>query len=265
MDRAQILEFYKVDGYQYQGTCAVIGLENPVTLTGEQLDHFDRVRGWLDSREVHTFDEASDRFKAEAEQKPKAVSDELLKSFTLSAQIKADSAMDEVLSVLQKAESKVQKKALQAFYARAAQIAQSPEYQEKLRQACEGETIEADFSPDGGDGSGLASIAAIILHQQLMIFCHKHRAVLQTRADSLNIRERQLKQQLHYKEQTLKTLRQLTRNIFVVVGALSLVAVLGAISGINYPAAITCTKGDAICSLRFRGGVVQLNQGSDSK
>jgi hypothetical protein len=91
-----------------------------------------------------------------------------------------------------------------------------------------------------------------------MIFCHKHRAVLQTRADSLNIRERQLKQQLHYKEQTLKTLRRLTKNIFVVVGALSLVAVLGAMLGINYPAAIACTKGDVVCSVRFRGGVVRL-------
>jgi hypothetical protein len=91
-----------------------------------------------------------------------------------------------------------------------------------------------------------------------MIFCHSHRAVLQTRADSLKIRERHLKQQLHYKEQTLKTLRRLTKNIFVVIGALVAVAVLGAVAGVNYPPAIACAKNDAICSLRFRAGVVRM-------
>ncbi|MCG9889801.1 MAG: hypothetical protein MH252_01845 [Thermosynechococcaceae cyanobacterium MS004] len=258
MDRERVKEVYKVDDFQYERTCAVIGLWNPSGLTGEKLDQFERVRLWFDTRQVHTFEEASDRFEAEAELKPKAVSDELLETFEESAEFKADSAMVQVLSVLKDAESKVQEKALNAFYARAAQIAQSPEYQEKLRKACEGEEIEDDFSSDDGGASGLASIAATILHQQLMIFCHKHRAILQCRADALKIRERQLKQQLHYKEQTLKAIQQLSKNILGVVGALSLVAVLGVVVGVNYPAAIACAKGDTVCSLRFRGGVVEM-------
>jgi hypothetical protein len=98
-----------------------------------------------------------------------------------------------------------------------------------------------------------------------MIFCHSHRAILQCRVDSLKIRERQLMQQLHYKEQSLKAIRRLTQNIFVVIGALSAMAVLGAISGLSYPAAIACNKGDAICSLRLRAGVVRLNQGRTLK
>ena len=265
MEKARVLEIYNVDNQVYQSTCSVIGLKNPAALTGDELDQFDTVRGWLDKREALTFDEARTRFKAEAAQKPKAAANDLLKSFELSAEVKADSAMDKILTVLQGAEAKVQKGALQAFYKRAAKIAQSPEYQEKLRQACEGEKIEANLLPDGGDDSSLATIAGIILHQQVMIFAHRHRAILQSRADSLKIRERQLMQQLQYKEQSLKAIQKLTKNIFVVVGALVGVAVLGALVGVNYPAAIACTKGDAICSLRFRGEVVQVNQGSSSK
>ena len=93
-----------------------------------------------------------------------------------------------------------------------------------------------------------------------MIFCHSHRAVLQSRADSLKIRERQLMQQLHYKEQTAKAILRLTRNLFVVVGALGAAVALGAMAGFNYPPAIACVKGDAICSLRVRAGIVVLNK-----
>jgi hypothetical protein len=91
-----------------------------------------------------------------------------------------------------------------------------------------------------------------------MIFCHSHRAVLQSRADSLKIRERQLMQQLHYKEQTAKAILRLTRNFFMVVGALGAAVALGAMAGFNYPPAIACAKNDALCSLRFRAGIVRL-------
>jgi hypothetical protein len=91
-----------------------------------------------------------------------------------------------------------------------------------------------------------------------MIFCHKHRAILQTRADALKIRERYLMQRLQYREQNLKVFRKLTTNIFVVVGAVALVGSAGVFAGFNYPSAIACHVGDVICKLRVKSEVVPI-------
>jgi hypothetical protein len=72
MDKAKVLDFYKIEDQGYQSTCTVIGLKNPKTLTGEQLDHFDTVRLWLDNKEVRNFKEARERFRLELEKEREA-------------------------------------------------------------------------------------------------------------------------------------------------------------------------------------------------
>jgi hypothetical protein len=275
MDKAQILRFYGLEEPTYQQICSIVGLENPETLSGGQFDEFDKVHAWLKTNEVRSFSEARERYRAEAKAVSAAnngltgiESPELKNALVETAEVKAEITLESGLELLSHADQYVQRSLLKPYLEAVHKQAQSPEFQEKYRKACEDETVvDADYfyeDPDGDRGgigggySGLASLAAIILHQQLMIFCHSHRAVLQTRADSLKIRERHLMQHLHHKEQTLKTRRRLTKNLFVVVGALSMAVVLGAVAGVNYPPAIACAKNDAICSLRFRAGVVRL-------
>jgi hypothetical protein len=156
MEKARVLECYKVDDQAYQGTCTAIGLKNPNTLTGEQLDQFDRVRGWLDKKEVKNFKEATDRFKAEAEARAKAASVANL-SATLNtsaiagslhepAAAKAESTLQNGLDMLNDVDQHIQRSLIKPYLEAVYKQAQSPEFQEKYRKACEGETVvDADF------------------------------------------------------------------------------------------------------------------------
>lgn len=172
-----------------------------------------------------------------------------------AARDRAESALEQLLTGLQSAEGKIHDSAIAAFYSRAYELAQTESFQERLREACEGQTIGA-LSYDGGDG--LTRIVDMVLNQRLQVFCLQHQGILQCRADGLRIRERQLQQQISAREQRLKAIRKLSGNIAVIIGALMLAAGLGAVAGLNYPAAIACSKSDAICQLRVRAGLVPV-------
>jgi hypothetical protein len=156
MDKARVIDFYKIDDQAYQSTCTIIGLKNPATLTGEQLDHFDRVRGWFDNKDVKNFKEANDRFKAEAEARAKATSVANL-SATLNtsaiagslhepAAVKAESTLQNGLDMLNDVDQHIQRSLSKPYLQEVYKQAQSPEFQEKYRKACEGETVvDTDF------------------------------------------------------------------------------------------------------------------------
>jgi hypothetical protein len=145
MDKARVIECYKIDEQVYQSTCTVLGLKNPKTLTGEQLNQFDMVRGWMDNKECSTFNEAKERFKKEQTNKPQDLAEEIVKGFSPISDGSADRTLEEISGILKQADSKVKQAVLQSFYRRVIEGSQSPEYQEKLRKACEGEIIDADF------------------------------------------------------------------------------------------------------------------------
>ena len=274
MDKARVLKSYEVDEPTYQDICSVLGLENPSTLSESYLGDFDKIHEWLKNNEVKSFSEARKRYQAEAKAASTVRngidldSPELKSAIAETAEGQADYTLENGLELLSHTDQHIQRLLLKPYLEAIYRQAKSPEFQEKYRKACEGEKVaDGDFFyPDDEvakptDGySGLSSLASLVLHQQLMIFCHSHRAVLQSRADSLKIRERQLMQQLHYKEQTAKAILRLGQNLFVVIGALGAAMALGAMAGFNYPPAIACAKGDALCSLRFRAGIVLLNK-----
>jgi vacuolar-type H+-ATPase subunit H len=112
MEKARVLECYKIDDQAYQGTCTAIGLKNPGILTGEQLDQFDRVRGWLDQKEVKSFKEATERFKAEAEAKAKSkdavdlteLKADILKEAEPTGEANAKAALENVVSLVKDAQ-----------------------------------------------------------------------------------------------------------------------------------------------------------------
>jgi tRNA isopentenyl-2-thiomethyl-A-37 hydroxylase MiaE len=114
MDKAKVLDFYKIEDQGYQSTCTVIGLKNPKTLTGEQLDHFDTVRLWLDNKEVRNFKEARERFRLELEKEPEALLEikEMLNSFM---EERANNFMEELLSKLESDEAELLQVALDAI------------------------------------------------------------------------------------------------------------------------------------------------------
>jgi hypothetical protein len=156
MEKARVLECYKIDDQAYQGTCTAIGLKNPDILTGGQLDHFDRVRGWLDKKEVKNFKEATERFKAEAGARAKAESkanlsaalnnSSLESSLHEPAVLKAESTLQNGLDRLNEVDQHIQRSLITPYVREIYQQVQSPEFQEKYRKACEGETVvDADF------------------------------------------------------------------------------------------------------------------------
>lgn len=148
MDKVRVLEFYKISEQTYQSTCSAIGLKNPALLTGEQLDHFDRVRGWLDNKEVKNFKEASDRFQSEVVQPKAAPGADVSKKFEAITESKAATALETALNVLDTAEQTLQKTLLDSFYAQVLKRAQSPEFQERLRQSSQpnAQAIDAEYT-----------------------------------------------------------------------------------------------------------------------
>jgi tRNA isopentenyl-2-thiomethyl-A-37 hydroxylase MiaE len=148
MEKVRVQEFYKIDDQGYQGTCTAIGLKNPAVLTGEQLDHFDRVRGWFDRKEVKNFKEANDRFKAEAVQMSAPPTDKVARTFDTITEAKATEALEAALNVLDTAAQTVPETVLNSFYGHLLKRAQSPEFQERLKQSSNGnaQAIEAEFT-----------------------------------------------------------------------------------------------------------------------
>lgn len=148
MDKAKVLDFYKVDDQDYKSTCTIIGLKNPTTLTGQQLDDFDRVRGWFEKKEVKNFNEARDRFKAEAIQQAVPPTDKVAQTFDTVTEAKAATALDAALNVLESAEQTLKETLLNSFYGHVLKRAQSPEFQERLKQSSNGnaQAIEAEFT-----------------------------------------------------------------------------------------------------------------------
>jgi tRNA isopentenyl-2-thiomethyl-A-37 hydroxylase MiaE len=148
MEKARVQEFYKIDDQGYQSTCTVIGLKNPPVLTGEQLNHFDQVRVWLDNKEVKNFKEANDRFKAEALQQAAPPTDKVAQTFDTVTEAKAATALDAALNVLDSAEQTLKETLLNSFYGHVLKRAQSPEFQARLKQSSNGnaQAIEAEFT-----------------------------------------------------------------------------------------------------------------------
>jgi hypothetical protein len=148
MDKTKVLDFYKVDDQDYKSTCTIIGLKNPTTLTGQQLDDFDRVRGWFEKKEVKNFNEARDRFKAEAIQQAAPQTEKVAQTFDTVTEAKAEAALEAALNVLDTAAQTVPETVLNSFYAHLLKRAQSPEFQERLKQSSNGnaQAIEAEFT-----------------------------------------------------------------------------------------------------------------------
>jgi hypothetical protein len=86
-----------------------------------------------------------------------------------------------------------------------------------------------------------------------MIFCTKHRAILQTRIDSLAVKERELMQQKRSRSQS-SSKRKLIYGLIGVL-CLSVGTVGGLIAGLHYPEAIACHPRDWVCAVRHRGVV----------
>lgn len=150
MEKARVLEFYKIDDQAYQSTCSAIELKNPATLTGVQLDQFDKVRGWLDSNEVKNFIEAKKRLKAEQEaaKKPAEIDADILKYAEPAAIANADAALETVLDALQDAQKQATEAVVGAFNARLIAGLKSPEFQKRLMQTSSRNSniIEAEFT-----------------------------------------------------------------------------------------------------------------------
>ena len=142
MDKSRILEVFGVDDTTYQGTCTAIGLKNPATLTGVQLDHFEVVRGWLDKKECKNFKEATEAFKSWQAQTPTAAGLDELKSFVEFA---ADESMKRAAIQLKTLSEQDQAAIVQMYRQR--QVEQAPKYRAMFEQLAEGQTVDADFLP----------------------------------------------------------------------------------------------------------------------
>ena len=68
-----------------------------------------------------------------------------------AARERAEASLDALLTGLQGAEGKIHDSAIAAFYGRAYELASTEAFQERLREACEGQTI-GGLTYDGGDG-----------------------------------------------------------------------------------------------------------------
>jgi hypothetical protein len=65
VEKSKILKLFQVNDETYQKICTVIGLKNPSDLSGLSIDSFEKVKGWLDSKECANAKEAQVRFNAE--------------------------------------------------------------------------------------------------------------------------------------------------------------------------------------------------------
>jgi vacuolar-type H+-ATPase subunit H len=154
MEKARVLEVFKVDDQAYQSTCSAIGLKNPAALIGTQLEQFDRVRNWLDSKEVKNFKEASDRFKAEAkataDKKPSAPTEEVVQAFDAVTEAKAEAAVETALNVVDDAAQSLEETLVVKFYGHVLKRFQSPEIQARLRQSRKdnSNTLEGEITVD---------------------------------------------------------------------------------------------------------------------
>ena len=139
MEKAQVLEVYKIDDDTYQGTCTILELKNPNALTGAELNEFDKIRGWFDKQEVKSFGEAKKRFKveakAEAEKKPGAPSKEVVRAFDTVTEAKADTAVETALNVLDDAAQSLEEGLVANFYGNVLKRLLSPEIQARLKQS----------------------------------------------------------------------------------------------------------------------------------
>jgi restriction endonuclease Mrr len=116
MKKARVQDFYEIDDQGYLSTCTVIGLKNPATLTGEQLDYFDTVRSWLDNKEVKNFKAAQERFRLEQE-KESETREKIIEALeTLDPIIKerANICLEELLSKVGSHEAELLQVALDA-------------------------------------------------------------------------------------------------------------------------------------------------------
>jgi hypothetical protein len=120
MDKARVIEFYKIDDQGYQSTCTIIGLKNPPTLTGEQLDQFDRIRGWLDNKEVSNYQEAQERFRLEQEKesfswiKSEAWEKEIQEALNPLIEEQVNSCLEEFVSLVKNLKAELWQVALDA-------------------------------------------------------------------------------------------------------------------------------------------------------
>ena len=158
MEKARILEFYKLDEQAYQDTCSTIGLKNPKELSGAQLHEFDRIRGWLDAGEVKNFSDAKKRLKAEKEAKstngidPAAMEADIIKQIKPAAKAKADAALASIAGAAENARQVAVQIASNAivneFVSHFISGLASPEFQQRFKGNSDKnrETIEAEFN-----------------------------------------------------------------------------------------------------------------------
>jgi cation transport ATPase len=76
---------------------------------------------------------------------------------------------------------------------------------------------------------------------------------LQTKADALAVRERELSQEVEAIELKAKMTREITGNIALAIGVILFFFASGSFAGVNYPQAIACSKADPVCkAIRVR-------------
>jgi hypothetical protein len=75
MEKSKILKFFEINDEIYQKTCAAIELKNPSELSEAEIKSFEKVQGWMSTKECSSYKEASDRFKAEKASQPSDISD----------------------------------------------------------------------------------------------------------------------------------------------------------------------------------------------
>ena len=138
MDKAQILKGWEIDDPAYQGTCTAIGLKNPASLTGVQVDQFSLVRGWLQSGDCKNFREATAKYQNYIKSIPASNEGDLQQSLS-ALERSAEQTLEEILLVIKSADGEAKAAALNVYKRRLMEIASSPEYQAKLERLLQGE------------------------------------------------------------------------------------------------------------------------------
>jgi hypothetical protein len=152
MDKARVIKLFELDEPTYQDICSILGLDNPGILSGSQLYDFDKIHDWLKNNEVKSFSEAKERYQSEARTASTAkngrgttkVKFDSFVSETLED--KAEASLENGLILLEQADRQIQQALLKPYLEAVYKQAQSPEFQEKYRKACEGEKVaDGDF------------------------------------------------------------------------------------------------------------------------
>jgi hypothetical protein len=152
MDKARVIELFELDGPTYRDICSILGLDNPDTLSGSQLYDFDKIHDWLKNNTVKSFGEARERYQAGARVASTVRnginldSPELRSVICETAEGQAEYTLENGLELLSHADRHIQRLLLKPYLEAVYKQAQSSEFQEKYRKACEGEKVaDGDF------------------------------------------------------------------------------------------------------------------------